>query len=79
VPLYAAAYTYSYISIRDVYVYNTILIIVDRYTKIAIYVPYNKTYTLDTLADILVRYVVYRFGVPEGIVTDRGSVFTSDY
>jgi hypothetical protein len=64
---------------RDVCVYNTILIIVDRYTKIAIYVPCNKTYTLDTLADMLVRYVVYRFGVPEGIVTDRGSVFTSDY
>jgi hypothetical protein len=64
---------------RDGCVYDAILIIVDRYTKMAIYVPCNKVCTLDTLADLLIRHVVYRFGVPEGIVTDRGTVFTSDY
>jgi transposase InsO family protein len=66
-------------SMRDACVYDAILVIVDRYTKMAIYVPCNKTCTSDTLADMLVRHVVHRFGVPEGIVTDRGSVFTSDY
>jgi transposase InsO family protein len=66
-------------SVRGDRVYDAILVIVDRYTKLAIYVPCNKTCTADDLATMLQEHVIHRFGVPEGIVTDRGSVFTSEY
>jgi hypothetical protein len=56
-------------------VYDSILVFVDRYT----YIPCNKTYTLAQLADIFVKEIVYKYGMPKGIVSDRGSVFTSAY
>ena len=33
-------------------VYNTILVIVDRFSKLVRYIPYSKTITLKGLADI---------------------------
>jgi hypothetical protein len=53
--------------------------IVDRYTKMNIYVPTNKTYDSVELASLLMDVVVRRYGVPKGIISDRGSVFTSQY
>jgi hypothetical protein len=51
--------------------------IVDRYIKINIYVLTNKTYDSVELASLLMDVVVYRYGVLKGIISDRGSVFTS--
>ena len=42
-------------------VYNTIYIIVDRYTKIALYLPIVKTITVTKLADLFLNEVVYYF------------------
>jgi len=58
---------------------DAILVIVDRYSKMVIFVPTTKRCTSVELADILMEYVVRRYGVPRGSVTDRGSVFTSQY
>jgi hypothetical protein len=60
-------------------VYDSILVFVDRYTKVARYIPYNKTCTSAQLADIFVKEIVCKYGMPKGIVSDRGSVFTSAY
>jgi uncharacterized membrane protein len=60
-------------------VYDSILVIVDRYTKIARYIPCNKTCTSVQLADLFVKEIVCKYGMPKGIVSDRGSVFTSAY
>jgi hypothetical protein len=51
--------------------------IVDRYTKMNVYVPINKTYDSVKLASLLIDAVVRRYGVLKGIISDRGSVFTS--
>jgi hypothetical protein len=51
--------------------------IIDRYTKINIYVPINKTYDSVELTSLLIDVVVYRYGVLKGIISDRGSIFTS--
>lgn len=58
---------------------DAILVIVDRYSKMNVYVPTTKRCDSVELAIILRDYVVRHYGMPEGILTDRGSVFTSQY
>jgi hypothetical protein len=60
-------------------VYDAVLVIVDRYSKMNRYVPTTKKCTAAALAKILVEEVVRHFGVPSGIVSDRGPVFTSQF
>ena len=67
------------LSTRNGTVYDAVLVVVDRYTKIARYVPYNKTYTAEKLVSMFYDEIIYRYNVLNGIVSDRGSVFTSAY
>ena len=67
------------LSTRNGAVYNAILVVVDRYIKIARYVPYNKTYTAEKLVSIFYDEIIYRYSILNGIVSNRGSVFTSTY
>jgi len=60
-------------------VYNAIYIIVDRYTKMALYLPIVKTITITELADLFLNEVVRRFGAPRGIIFNYGSIFTSKF
>lgn len=60
-------------------VYDAILVVVDRYTKMARYIPTSKTLTAIELADIFFQEIVCQYGTPKGIVSDRGSIFTSSY
>lgn len=63
---------------KDV-VYDTILVIVDRYTKMTRYLPTNKTITAERLADLFFEEIIYRFNTSIEIVTDWDFVFTSAY
>jgi hypothetical protein len=45
-------------------IYNSILVIIDRFTKIAIYIPCNKTCTIEELTDIFYEEIIYKYGVP---------------
>jgi transposase InsO family protein len=56
--------------------FTAVLVILDRFTKMALYVPMNSI-TSEAVADVFMERVVSRFGVPDGIVTDRGPQFTS--
>jgi transposase InsO family protein len=67
------------LSRRNGVVYDAILVIVDRYTKMARYIPTQKTATSTDLADLFIHEIVRFFGLPHGIVSDRGSVFTSRF
>jgi transposase InsO family protein len=60
-------------------VYDAVLVVVDRFTKMVMYIPTTKTITAPELADIFFKKIVARFGRPRGIVSDRGSLFTSAY
>jgi transposase InsO family protein len=60
-------------------VFDSILVVVDRLTKLAHYIPTRKKLTAQGLAEIIYREIVGKHGVPESIVTDRGSLFTSDF
>ena len=58
-------------------VYDAILVIVDRFLKMSFYIPAEKTWKAEDLADSFIERVISRFRVPKGIVSDRGSVFIS--
>ena len=60
-------------------IYDSVLVIVDRYTKLARYIPCDKTVTAAELADLFMEYWVKDFGTPQGIVSDRGPQFTSKF
>jgi hypothetical protein len=58
-------------------VVDLILMIIDRYIKINIYVPTTKIYNSIELISLLIDIVVRRYGVPKGIISNRGSLFIS--
>ena len=60
-------------------VYDTILVVVDRYTKGVRYIPTTKKITAPKLEELLIEKVFLRYGAPNGAVMDQGSVFTSDF
>ena len=66
-------------SIRRTLIFDAILVIVDRYTKYARYIAARKDWTAENLADALVEEVFTRFGMPVSLVTNRGSLFTSNF
>ena len=66
-------------SIRRTLIFDAILVIVDRYTKYARYIAARKDWTAENLADALVEEVFTRFGMPVSLVTDRGSLITSNF
>jgi penicillin V acylase-like amidase (Ntn superfamily) len=59
--------------------YTGILVIVDRLTKMAIYLPCRKDIDSHKLARLLVEHVLCKHGVPDNIVTDREKEFTSGF
>ena len=58
---------------------DTILVVIDRYTKYAIYIPTTTRVTSDSLVTLLFQNIFERFGIPDEIVSDRGSLFTSKF
>ena len=43
----------------------------------ALYIPAEKTWKAEDLADTFIERVLSYFGTPKGIVSDRGSLFIS--
>jgi transposase InsO family protein len=60
-------------------IYDSILVIVDRYTKMGRFIPVRKTIDAAELAEVFIHHVYKDFGCPKGITSDRGSVFTSKF
>lgn len=59
--------------------YDSILVVVDRLTKWAIFIPTVTTLTAQGLARLIEDHVVCQHGYPKDIVSDRGSKFTSAF
>ncbi len=59
--------------------YDSILVIVDRLTKMAHYIAVDKTLDAEQFAQVLIENLVRYHGLPDSIVTDRGSLFTSQF
>ena len=57
--------------------FDAILVIVDRFTKLAHFVPANTSDDARTLARQFLQNVFRLHGLPESIVSDRGATFSS--
>jgi hypothetical protein len=59
--------------------YNSILVIVDRFSKVAHFIPVKTTYKGSNLAKLYIARIVCLHGVPKKIVSNRGTQFTSRF
>ena len=59
--------------------FNAILVVVDRLTKMAHLIPCKDTTTSEQFATLFFNNVIRLHGVPKSTVSDRGSVFTSNF
>ncbi|GKB04411.1 putative reverse transcriptase domain-containing protein [Tanacetum coccineum] len=59
--------------------YDSIWVIVDRLTKSAHFLPMKKTDSIEKLAQLYLKEVVCKHGVPTSIISDRDSLFTSRF
>ncbi len=50
--------------------YDSILVIIDRLTKMVHYEPVKVTFDAPGLAEVIIDIIVRHYGVPESIVTD---------
>jgi transposase InsO family protein len=59
--------------------YDAIMVIVDRFTKYAIMLPFRQNYTAVQLAHVLKDRLFRDHGIPKSIISDRDKLFTSNY
>ena len=59
--------------------YDSLFVIVDRFTKMCHLAPCLKMTTAPQFARMFVDYVIRLHGIPDSLVSDRGSVFTSQF
>ena len=59
--------------------HDSVWVIVNRLTKSAHFLPVKTTYSADQYDDLYVSEIVRLHGVPKSIISDRGSVFTSNF
>ncbi|KAJ9542018.1 hypothetical protein OSB04_028524 [Centaurea solstitialis] len=59
--------------------FDAIWVIVDRLTKSAHFLAIRESFTSEQLADLYVKEVVRRHGVPVSIISDRYTCFTSRF
>ncbi|KAG1139241.1 hypothetical protein G6F37_009552 [Rhizopus arrhizus] len=58
---------------------NTIWVVVDRLTKMAHFIPCKGNITAKGLVFMFIKHIFRLHGLPEDIVSDRGSLFTSNF
>ena len=59
--------------------FNTILIVVDRLTKYAIFIPTRNNTTAVDFAELFFERIECVYSTPKGIVSDRDSRLTSEF
>jgi len=59
--------------------FDTILIIVDRLSKQAIFIPAHDTITSAELARLFMMHVFSKHGIPSYVMSDHGSEFVSHF
>jgi hypothetical protein len=59
--------------------YDSIWVIVDRLTKVAHFIPVKTTYSGAKLVELYMSKILCLHGVPNKIMSDRGSQFTSKF
>lgn len=60
--------------------FNSILVVVDRLTKMAHFIPYQESgFDAPNLATVFQQHIFRLHGIPKDIISDRGPVFNSKF
>ena len=59
--------------------YEYIIVVVDRLTKYAIFIPLPKGYNTKYLVGVFMRDIILKHGIPNSIILDRDSLFISHF
>ncbi|MBW0469559.1 hypothetical protein O181_009274 [Austropuccinia psidii MF-1] len=59
--------------------FDTILVIVDRFSKMVVFIPTMSSITLLYLAHLFIKNIFSKHGLPSRIVGDRGPLFVSSF
>ena len=58
---------------------TSILVVVDRFSKMVKIIPLNKNTTAPHIANVFFKHVVRYHGIPKSIVSDRDTRFTARF
>ena len=58
--------------------FDSILVVVDRLTKVAHFIPIRSTHTAVDIAQIFIKEIFRLHGMPKVLVSDRDTKFTSN-
>jgi hypothetical protein len=59
--------------------YDSIFVITDRLTKYGYFIPYQEATDAEVLAYTVLKTVVANHGLPDEVITDRGTTFASKF
>ena len=59
--------------------FDAILVVIDRLTKQAIYIPCHMTDDGPPFAKLFIKHVFAKHGLPSDIISDRGTLFISEF
>jgi hypothetical protein len=59
--------------------FNAILVIIDKASKKAVFIPTNDTLTSQGYADLLLSHWIWHFGLPITVTSDRGPQFVNKF
>jgi hypothetical protein len=60
-------------------IYNSILMVTDRLTKYAYFIPYKEGLTAEELIYIFNRNVITNYEISDEIISDRDKLFISNF
>ena len=60
-------------------IYNVIFVVIDRYSKMTLYIFAKSTWSAEDLADVLFNKMFLIFFEIKKVIFDRSSLFVSDY
>ena len=58
---------------------NAILVVVDKYSKFAHFIPLRHPFTAATVAKVFFEHIYHLYGLPKSIISDRDRIFTSQF
>ena len=59
--------------------YDSIMVVVDKLSKSAHFIPVKSTYTTDAIAKIFMKTFFRLHRLPKAIISDRDTKFTSNF
>jgi hypothetical protein len=60
-------------------VFDSILVIIDRFTKYEYFIPYKESLLAEKLAYAFNKHIIGNYGISKKIINDKDKLFTSRF